>query len=131
MARGSGFSFGSAFEAKLGKLPLYFIVRICDELSVVPPCVKALTQSEQMFRPVIPNQRLGDRFLAGFDAIIAQAGELERVSFSVENGFEDCDTAPSRNIADDMVQLQIHLIHRFLHAFIRARGLHEAVAMAQ
>jgi hypothetical protein len=116
----------------LGKVPLYFIITICDEFAVVPPCVKALTQSEQMFRPVIPNQRLGDRFLAGFDATIAQAGELDRVSFSVENGFEDCDAAHSRNIADDMMQLQVHLVHRLLHALrIRTRGLHEAVAMAQ
>jgi hypothetical protein len=62
-----------------------------------------LTQGEEMFGTVISHQRLCDCFLAGFDAIIAQAGELERVPLSVKNGIEDGDAAYSGDIADDMV----------------------------
>ena len=55
-------------------MPLHFIVALFDELAVVPPSVKALTQSEEMFGAVISHQRLCDCFLGGFDAIIAQSG---------------------------------------------------------
>ncbi len=47
------FLFRVDFGSKLDKVPLYFIVALCDELAVVPPCVEALTQGEEMFGTVI------------------------------------------------------------------------------
>jgi hypothetical protein len=58
----------------LDEVPLNFIVALGNEFAVVPPCVQALTQSEEMLGTVISYQRLCDCFLAGFDPIIAQAG---------------------------------------------------------
>ena len=85
-----------------------------------------------MFGTVIPYERLCDCFLGGFDAIIVQAGKLQRVPLSVENGIEDSNAAYSRDIADGMVQLQVHLIQGLLNALrIRACRLHQAVTMPQ
>jgi hypothetical protein len=116
----------------MGKVPLYFIITFGNKLAVVPPCVQALTESEKMLRTVISNQRLGDDFFAGLDAIVAQGRELQRVSLPVEDGFKDRDSAHSCDVADDMVQLQVHLIQRLLNPLrICACRLHQAVAMAQ
>jgi hypothetical protein len=128
----AGVLFRVGFGSKLDKVGLYFIVALCDELAVVPPCVEALTQSEEMFGTVIPYQRLCDCFRGGLDAIIAKAGKLERVPLSVDNRIEDGDATYPGDIADDMVQLQVHLIQCLLNALrIRACCLHQAVTMPQ
>jgi len=47
------FLFRVGFGSKLDKVPLHFIVTLCNELAVISPCVGALTQSEEMFGTVI------------------------------------------------------------------------------
>ena len=50
----------------------------------------------------------------------------------VKNGIEDGYAAYSRDIADDMVQLQVHLIQRLLNTLrISTRRLHQAVPMPE
>jgi hypothetical protein len=53
LTEGSGFCFWVGFGSKVDKVPLHFIVALCDELAVISPCVEALTQSEEMFGTVI------------------------------------------------------------------------------
>jgi hypothetical protein len=66
------FLFWIGFGSELDKVSLYFIIALCDELAVVPPCVKALTESEEMFGTIISYQRFCDCLLSGFDAVIAK-----------------------------------------------------------
>jgi len=70
---------------------------------VVAPCVKALSEGEEMFRPVISNQGFGDCFFTSLDAVIAQACQLAWVSLSIQNALKNCDPADSRDVADDVV----------------------------
>ena len=66
------------------------------------------------------------------DASITQRGECRRVSFAGEDGVDDRESGQAGDIADHMVQLQIHLVQRLLHALDMGRGgLDQALTMAE
>jgi len=69
----------------------------------------------QMLWPPVANQRFTDGILSGLDTSVAQFCKLCRISLSGENGIHNCQTRQPGDIADDMVNLQIHLRQRFVH----------------
>ena len=93
---------------------------------------QGLLQAKEMFRAIIAHQTLGHDLTAGFDAPVAQAGELGGFAFPQEDGIDNGQSADSGNVADDIVQLQVHLSEGLLHEQHLARGALElSVAMAQ
>jgi len=80
----------------------------------------------------IANQRFGDHFLARFDALVAWSGEPGGITFSRQNGVHDRQSGLAGDVADYVMQLQIHLVQRFLHVVDVGRGhLHQAFPMPQ
>jgi len=85
-----------------------------------------------MLRPIITNQRFGDHLLARFDALVAESGEPACIAFTRQNGVPDRQSSQTGDVADYVMQLQIHLVQCFLHVVDVGRGhLHEAFPMPQ
>jgi len=49
-----------------------FLVTLVDHLLVAAIRRQRLPEREQMLRPVVAHQRLGDHFFAGLDALVPQ-----------------------------------------------------------
>src|SRR4029450_9987763 len=98
----------------------------------MPVAFQGLLQTEEMLGAVIAHQTLGYCLAAGFDARIAQAGELGGFAFPPQNGLDNGQPAEPGNVANDIMQLKVHLGEGFLHEQHLARGALElVVAVAQ
>ena len=85
-----------------------------------------------MLRPVIPDQRSGDHFFACPYAFMAKLGQRYRIPFTGEDGVYNRQPGQAGDVADDVMQLQIHLIQSLLHVIdVRGGHLHEALAMPE
>jgi hypothetical protein len=83
-----------------------------------------------MFFPVVACQRLHDGCFAGFDAPVAQLSQPERIAFSGEDGIHNGQASGPRQVADHVVNLQIHLIQSPLHRLqVNGRQLNEILAV--
>jgi len=91
-----------------------------------------LVQCEKVFRAVVTHQRLGNCLFGGLDMFVAKLGQFVGIAFAGQNGVYDCQACYSRDVADDMVQLQVHLVQRLLHVLDVGRcHLHQALPMPQ
>lgn len=72
---------------------------------------------------IITHQRFCDYFFARFDTVVAKFGESKRVALAAQNCIDDRQSGQTGNVADHVMQLQVHLIQRFLHV-VRVRGAH-------
>ena len=75
----------------------------------MPVAFQGLLQAKEMLRAVVAYQTLGHDLAAGFDAPIAQAGELGGFTFSHEDGINSGQPADPGTVANDIVQLEVHL----------------------
>jgi hypothetical protein len=92
---------------------------------------KGLGEGENMFGAVISLQRLGNGVLAGFNAIVPIQGEGPRVAFSSHNGADNAQARHAGNITHHVVQVEMHLVERFLHMLhMLRRHLAQTVTMA-
>lgn len=84
-----------------------------------------------MLGTVIADERLCYLCFTGHNAWIAQTRQPLRISFSCKNSLHNRQAGGSRDIADDMMQLDVHLIERFLHVLnMDCRHLHETLSMS-
>ena len=98
----------------------------------MPVAFQGLLQAEEMLGAVITHQTFGHDLAAGFDAPIAQAGEFGGLAFPHKDGIDNGQPADPGNIANDIMQLEVHLGEGFLHEQHLARGALElVVAVAQ
>jgi hypothetical protein len=66
------------------------------------------------------------------DAPVTQRREFGRVAFAGEQGVNDREPGQPSDVADHMVQLQIHLVQRLLHPLDMGRGgLDQALTMSE
>jgi hypothetical protein len=91
-----------------------------------------LAQGEQMFLSPIAQQAFGNDIARGFDAMILQPGQRLRIAFTAEDGLEDGQPGDASDIADDVLQLNVHLREGFVQV-VHATGcsVQEAITMAQ
>jgi len=91
-----------------------------------------LFQREQMLGPVVAHQRFGDERFTGLDALVAQFGQHARITLPSQDRVDDGEPGLPRDVTDDVMQLQVHLIQRLLHVVdVGRRHLHETLAVAE
>lgn len=113
-------------------MPFDLDVALRHQLLVVAIRAQGLPQCEDMLRPVIADQGLADGDFRRVNPPVAQGRQFGGVSLARENGIEDREAGHSREVADHVMQLQIHLIQRLLHALdVGGGGLNETLAMAE
>ena len=113
-----------------GEMPLDLHIAVGHELLVIAIGAQGLAQRKEMLRPVVADERLRDGLRSRVDAPVPQRREFRGVSFAGENGVDDRESGHPGDIADHMMQLQIHLVQRLLHALDMGRGgLNQALTM--
>lgn len=91
-----------------------------------------LAQGEEVFRPAVAPQSLGDRRRGRLDPPIAVPGQHVGVPLAGEDRVEDGQAGDPGQVAQDVVELEVHLGERLLHVLGVGGGqLDQAVAMAQ
>jgi len=85
--------------------------------------VHRLLQFEQNILFPVPLQTLHDLLFAGLTAAVAQLGQDSRVPLSLEQGADDRLPTHPANIAQDIVQLHIHLDQGLLHLLDAPSGI--------
>ena len=112
--------------ARLGKLAssaLTFsshsaIWRMAELVQIV-----SLAKGEEMFGPPRPLQRKGDLVLAVTTSRIAQLGQFDGVAFARQDGGDDQHSGHPGDVADDLRQLDVHLLQGLLHVLDVAGGV--------
>jgi len=90
-----------------------------------------LTEHEEVFVAVVAGEGSGDLLLGGLAAGMSVAGQHGGIGLSGDDVAQDGDSPNSGNVADHVVELEVHEHHGPLHALdAGAGGLHELVAMA-
>ena len=90
-----------------------------------------LTEHEEIFGTVVALKRCKDVSLATPAAIVAQGGQNFRISLTGENGCYDSAAAHPVDVAENMVQLEVHLGKNLLDAVHMSRILaHKTVAVS-
>ena len=85
--------------------------------------LKALSERKEMFLPVVSLQRFGNGLDAALDTRVSHLGELKRIAFAIEDGTDNPHAGGSGDIADDFVQLDVHLGKGFLHVLNMGTGV--------
>src|SRR5690606_33958860 len=81
---------------------------------------------------VVADQGLGDGGGAGLDAVVAQRGQSARVSLAGEDRVDDGQPGDAGQVADDVMQVQVHLVEGLLHVLdMPGGGAHQHVAAPQ
>jgi hypothetical protein len=102
-----------------------------DQRLVIAPRGERLAQGEEVLLAPVAAQRLGDRRLVGLAAVVAQARQHRAVALALADRVEDREPGLAGEVADHVVQMEVHLIERFLHALqMFAARAHEALAVA-
>ena len=82
-------------------------------------------QSKQMRGAPMALQGAGDGRLIVRAAIVPKLSQLLRVALASEEGAEDCQARHTSHVADDVVQLDVHLRERFLEVLDVSRSIRE------
>src|SRR5581483_6397833 len=91
-------------------------VAVGDELLVEIPAVKRLLQCKDVLRAVVTGKRSFDELVACLASMVAKLGERLGISFARYDGAQDCQARLPRDVADDLMELQVHERERLLHA---------------
>jgi hypothetical protein len=80
---------------------------------------------------VIPFEGFSDPFAGTSDRAMAKSCEFSRISFAGQNGIQYSHSAQAGDVAQDVVQLQIHLAEGLLHMYgVFSRHLNKALPMS-
>ena len=94
----------------------------------MPPGVQGLLDDEEVFVAPVTAQAAGQGVAAGFDAMVFERGELLRVTLAGEDG----QTGDAGQVADDVVDLEVHLGEGLLQMLHMAGSVTDEIgAMAQ
>src|ERR1700730_7207178 len=91
---------------KLGNLE----IARADQFLVMTKRFQRLAEREQMLASVVSHQRLGDGIRAGLDPPVAECRQRMRVALTRQDGLHDRYPGHAGDIADHVVELQVHLI---------------------
>ena len=85
--------------------------------------LQRLLQGEQVLCPPVAIQRLGDGRRVLLAPMIPSLGQLLRVAFPRKDRLDDRQARHAGNVADDVLQLDIHLGEGLLHVLDVPRGI--------
>src|SRR5579862_2523497 len=110
---------------------LDFLVDIIDHLLVIAIPSKRLLEGKQMLWTIIALQRLRDLFLAALHTAVAQLGQPNRVAIPFQDRIQNALTTDAGNIAQHVMDLEIHLVQSLLHVpYVLGAHLDEVFSMA-
>ncbi len=87
------------------------------------PGIQSLLEDEEMFSAPVALEGTGDGVARSFDAMIFEGGQLLGIPLARQNRFQDGQTGHAGQVADDVVELEIHLRERFLQVLHMAAGI--------
>jgi hypothetical protein len=103
-----------------------------DLLLVMEPGVVGLAEGEEMFGEPVAVEAASDDIFGSFDAWILEGGQGEGMALAGENGLKDSLAGNAGEIADDVVELNIHLGERLVEeADLIGGTTEEPIAMAE
>lgn len=98
---------GLTVEASQSLLDL--LIALEDEVLVMAPRAQGLSHNEDVFRTPITLKTASDQVAGSFDAIVFERCQFLRVTFARHNGVENGQAADTGEVADDVVDLKVHL----------------------
>jgi hypothetical protein len=102
-----------------------------DELLVRLPQLVGLAQGEEVFLAPVAAQTFGDRLAAGFDAVVFQLRQRHRIAFATQDGFQYGQARHAGDVADDVLELNVHLRERLVQVVhAPRRSVHQPIAVA-
>ena len=131
------FAIGSrrlAIAAVLEPLQLGFNLPVAlgNLLVIEPVQFQGLGQLEDVLLPPVPLQRLGNRGFVCFHARTTKLRQLSGVPFTVHDGLYNVHPGPAGDVADDVLELHVHLGQRLLHMLdMMGRVLHQHGPLSQ
>jgi len=97
----------------------------------MPVSHQGLAKREQMFVTVVAHQRFHDGLLRGSDAPVSEISQPLGITLTGQDGVNDGQASGPGDVADDVMNLKVHLIECLLHVLKMNRGhLDQAIAMA-
>ena len=124
--------FAVAAVLKPFQLGFNLPVALGNLILIHPVQLQGLGQLEDMFLPPVPLQRLGDGRLVRLDPIIAQLRQLTRIPLAAHDGLDDVHAGLAGDVADDVLELHVHLGQRLLHMLdMVGRVFHQHRSLAQ
>ena len=114
--RGDGLEMGLDFEIEFG-----------DLLQEAPVGLVALAQDEEVFGAVVAPEGFDDIGLGGAATRVAEGGEGCGVAFALEDGVDDGHAAEAVEVAEHMVEMEVHFGEGLLHELDLARGVGDEV----
>ena len=75
-----------------------------------------------MFGTVVPDEGFRDSLFTGLDSRVPQSSEIVRVALAIKNRVDNRQAGNAGNVADDMVELDVHLVESLLHMLRMNRG---------
>ncbi len=93
-------------------------------LGVIEPVqFQGLGQLEDVLLPPMPPQRLGEGVLIRFHAWATKLRQLVGVPFAAHNSGDDVQTGLAGDVADHVLELDVHLGQRLLHVLDMMGGV--------
>ncbi len=94
------------------------------------PSRQGLTKGKQVLPAKVSDQRLDDDFFRGLDPSVPKFCQCYRIPLASQDRIHDAKAGKPRDVANNVVDLQIHLIQRLLHPqYMSRRRLNETVPM--
>ncbi len=93
----------------------YALIQFRQGLELIEPLALALRENKEIFRAIVPLQGGDDSLLAALTAAVPQSRECRRIALASQNCGNDGLSAHTVQIAEDMVDFQIHLGEHLLH----------------
>ena len=75
-----------------------------------------------MFGTVVPDEGFRDSLFTGLDSRVPQSSEFVRVALAIKNRVDNRQAGNAGDVADDMVELDVHLVESLLHMLRVNRG---------
>ncbi len=127
---GQGFNLGIGSAGEGGEQLLDLQVALVDLGLVESPGFEGLAQGEEVFAAIVAEKGFFDGGIGGLDAVVFECNELFWATFAGKDGIEDGQAGGADDVADDVVQLEVHLGENLLDVLdVFAGKAHKVVAM--
>lgn len=106
---------GICLGFELTHKPVHLILAPDNVSLILAIELKRQLRCEQMLLSIVSHQAFRDGLSTRLNPVIAEFLQCVYVSVSREDRVQNCQPCRSSDVADDVVQLQVHLIQRPLH----------------